>query len=72
MGWFGEDQIREIACALEDSGAHFLWSLRKPSLKGSMDMPSNYSLPELAEVLPEGFLDRTTGIGKVIGWAPQA
>ncbi|KAK4397859.1 UDP-glycosyltransferase 1 [Sesamum angolense] len=23
------------------------------------------------EVLPEGFLERTEGVGKVIGWAPQ-
>ncbi|PHU11982.1 hypothetical protein BC332_18912 [Capsicum chinense] len=32
-------------------------------------MPSNYDNSE--EVLPEGFLDRTKGIGKVVGWAPQ-
>ena len=25
----------------------------------------------MEKVLPEGFLDRTAGIGKVIGWAPQ-
>ena len=72
MGWFGEDQIKEIARALEDSGARFLWSLRKPPPKGSMGMPSDFPLPELAEALPEGFLDRTAGIGRVIGWAPQA
>ncbi|KAI6681272.1 hypothetical protein NL676_035153 [Syzygium grande] len=28
--------------------------------------------PDPAEVLPEGFLDRTAAVGKVIGWAPQA
>ena len=25
----------------------------------------------MEKVLPKGFLDRTVGIGKVIGWAPQ-
>ncbi|CAB4304478.1 unnamed protein product [Prunus armeniaca] len=31
--------------------------------------PSDYA--DHKGVLPEGFLDRTVGIGKVIGWAPQ-
>ncbi|GFP98205.1 anthocyanidin 3-o-glucosyltransferase 2 [Phtheirospermum japonicum] len=39
----------------------FLWSLRKPS--GEYEDPS--------EVLPEGFIQRTAGTGKVIGWALQ-
>ncbi|GLU12811.1 hypothetical protein SLE2022_294700 [Rubroshorea leprosula] len=69
MGSFGEDQVKEIACALEQSGHRFLWSLRKPPPKGTMSSPTDYS--NLEEVLPEGFLDRTSGIGKVIGWAPQ-
>ncbi|PQQ08134.1 UDP-glycosyltransferase 71A16 [Prunus yedoensis var. nudiflora] len=49
--------------------APFLWSLRQPPPKGKMAMPSDYA--DLSEVLPEGFLDRTAKIGKVIGWAPQ-
>lgn len=68
-GCFGEDQVREIARALENSGVRFLWSLRKPPPEGSKNI-ADYSDP--AEVLPEGFLDRTAQIGKVIGWAPQA
>ncbi|XP_027939745.1 anthocyanidin 3-O-glucosyltransferase 2-like [Vigna unguiculata] len=74
MGSFGEDQVREIARALENSGARFLWSLRKPPPKGStfMTPPSDYAPSELPPILPAGFLDRTAGIGKVIGWAPQA
>nr|QDM38908.1 UDP-glycosyltransferase UGT71S4 [Glycyrrhiza uralensis] len=72
-GAFDEEQVTEIARALEDSGARFLWSLRKPPPNGTMaEPPSDYPLPELAAVLPEGFLDRTAGIGRVIGWAPQA
>lgn len=70
MGCFGEDQVKEIALALENSGVPFLWSLRQPPQKGSMvPLPTDYTDPN--EVLPEGFLDRTAEIGKVIGWAPQ-
>ncbi|XP_015972896.1 UDP-glycosyltransferase 71A15 [Arachis duranensis] len=72
-GWFHQEQVREIARALEDSGARFLWSLRKPPPEDSfMGAPSDYSLPELTELLPHGFLDRTAEVGRVIGWAPQA
>ncbi|KAA8526173.1 hypothetical protein F0562_008088 [Nyssa sinensis] len=72
MGCFGDNQVKEIAHALESSGHRFLWSLRRPPPKGSMDFPHDYSNPE--DVLPEGFLERTVGkgMGKVIGWAPQA
>ncbi|XP_048141917.1 anthocyanidin 3-O-glucosyltransferase 2-like isoform X2 [Rhodamnia argentea] len=69
-GSFREDQVKEIARALERSGHRFLWSLRQPPSKGKVDVPRDYVDPE--EVLPEGFLDRTVGVGKVIGWAPQA
>ncbi|KAK3444615.1 hypothetical protein EUGRSUZ_A00945 [Eucalyptus grandis] len=68
-GSFGEDQVKEIAYALERSGHRFLWSLRRPPPKGKFDLPRDYTDP--AEVLPEGFLERTAGVGKVIGWAPQ-
>ncbi|KAL2237193.1 anthocyanidin 3-O-glucosyltransferase 2-like [Sesamum indicum] len=69
MGSFEEAQVKEIALALENSGSRFLWSLRKPGQKGVMQLPTEYE--DFNEVLPEGFLDRTEGIGKVIGWAPQ-
>ncbi|KAK4277692.1 hypothetical protein QN277_015649 [Acacia crassicarpa] len=65
-----EKQVREIALALEASGVHFVWSLRKPAPKGLMNSPSDYS--DLRQVLPEGFLERTCEMGRVIGWAPQA
>ncbi|XP_010044970.2 anthocyanidin 3-O-glucosyltransferase 2 [Eucalyptus grandis] len=68
-GSFDEDQVKEIACALERSECHFLWSLRQPPAKGKLESPTDYADP--AEVLPEGFIDRTTGVGRVIGWAPQ-
>ena len=69
MGSFNEEQVKEIACALEHSGVRFLWSLRKPPQRDGFPMPSNYTDPN--EVLPVGFLNRTAEIGRVIGWAPQ-
>jgi hypothetical protein len=71
-GTFDEDQVKEIALAVENSGARFVWSLRKPPPKGAMIAPSDYPLSDLGSVLPEKFLDRTVEIGRVIGWAPQA
>ncbi|XP_022940844.1 anthocyanidin 3-O-glucosyltransferase 2-like [Cucurbita moschata] len=56
MGSFNESQTKEIAEALERTGVRFIWAIRQTP-------------PE--SVLPEGFVDRTGGIGKVIGWAPQ-
>ncbi|KAM3359061.1 UDP-glucose flavonoid 3-O-glucosyltransferase 6 [Capsicum galapagoense] len=67
-GSFEKKQVKEIAYALENSGCRFLWSLRQPPQKDAK-LPSDYE--NLEEVLPEGFLQRTQGIGKVIGWAPQ-
>ncbi|PNS97341.1 hypothetical protein POPTR_016G017300v4 [Populus trichocarpa] len=69
MGSFGVDQVKEIACGLEQSGHRFLWSLRQPPPKGKIEPPSDYTNPQ--GVLPEGFLDRTANTGKIIGWAPQ-
>ncbi|KAL1551368.1 hydroquinone glucosyltransferase [Salvia divinorum] len=68
-GIFHGEQVKEIATALEQSGVRFLWSLRKPPPEGTIEFPGEYENPE--QVLPEGFLRNTTGIGKVIGWAPQ-
>ncbi|KAF2319825.1 hypothetical protein GH714_019440 [Hevea brasiliensis] len=70
MGSFGEDQLKEIACALEHSGYRFLWSVRRPPPPGKPASPTDYENPQ--EVLPQGFLERTAAFGKVIGWAPQA
>ncbi|CAL5183254.1 unnamed protein product [Lathyrus oleraceus] len=48
-------ELVALAEALEESGFPFLWSL-KDHLKG---------------VLPEGFLERTSDIGKIVPWVPQ-
>ncbi|KAI7737068.1 hypothetical protein M8C21_029959 [Ambrosia artemisiifolia] len=69
MGSFNEKQVKEIAVALERSGHRFLWSLRRPVPKDKFDFPKEYE--NFEEVLQEGFLSRTSSVGKVIGWAPQ-
>ncbi|XP_019165666.1 PREDICTED: anthocyanidin 3-O-glucosyltransferase 2-like [Ipomoea nil] len=68
---FPEPQVKEIAYALERSGQRFLWALRKLPSPGSGSLAvTEYT--NLEEVLPEGFLERTKSIGKVLGWAPQS
>ncbi|CAH2060117.1 unnamed protein product [Thlaspi arvense] len=54
-------QIQEIAQALEIVGCRFLWSIRTD--------PKEYPSPN--GILPDGFLNRVSGIGLVCGWAPQ-
>ncbi|KAF8041589.1 hypothetical protein BT93_A0245 [Corymbia citriodora subsp. variegata] len=68
-GSFDEDLAKQIACALERSGCRVLWSLRRPPAKGKLEAPCDLADP--TEVLPEGFIDQTAGVGRVIGWAPQ-
>ncbi|KAL5698518.1 hydroquinone glucosyltransferase [Ranunculus cassubicifolius] len=67
-GTLSEEQVKELAKGLEQSGHRFLWSLRRPS-SGRFELPSDYTNPQ--EVLPEGFLDRVDGKGLICGWAPQ-
>ncbi|CAN1179108.1 Putative UDP-glucose flavonoid 3-O-glucosyltransferase 3 [Linum perenne] len=71
MGAFGREQVREIAHALERSGERFLWSLRRPTGEGLTLLGNPKEYDDFGEVLPEGFLDRTAEVGRVIGWAPQ-
>ncbi|KAF8100168.1 hypothetical protein N665_0230s0052 [Sinapis alba] len=68
-GTLSFEQTTELACGLEISGRSFLWVLRKPT--SYLGESSNND--DLVNVgLPEGFLDRTRGIGLVVTqWAPQ-
>ncbi|KAM3301306.1 anthocyanidin 3-O-glucosyltransferase 2 [Capsicum chacoense] len=68
-GSFDEQQLKEIAIALDRSNCCFLWALRKPQAKGEIGAPDDLARPE--QVLPHGFLTRNMHRGKVIGWAPQ-
>ncbi|KAK9678154.1 hypothetical protein RND81_11G191500 [Saponaria officinalis] len=69
LGSFDEEQVKEVANGLENLGHRFLWSLRKPPPPGGLVVSSDNE--PFLEVLPEGFVDRTSGRGKIIGWAPQ-
>lgn len=62
--------MREIAQGLELTGYRFIWALRRPpSKENDIEFPGEFT--NFSEILPEGFLDRTAAIGKVVGWAPQ-
>ncbi|XP_027098667.1 anthocyanidin 3-O-glucosyltransferase 2-like [Coffea arabica] len=70
LGSLPMDQVKELANGLERSGYRFLWCLRRPPPKNTIvDFPSEYGNYE--DVLPEGFLDRTANVGKIVGWVPQ-
>lgn len=69
MGSFSASQVEQIAIGLERGGFKFLWALREPR-KAQMEDPTDYANHK--DVLPEGFLERTAGIGLVCGWVPQA
>ncbi|KAG6389647.1 hypothetical protein SASPL_151119 [Salvia splendens] len=65
-GLHSAEQLKETAVALERSGHRFLWSVRNPPGKGG-------DVPNLEEILPEGFLERTKEKGFVVrSWAPQS
>ncbi|XP_019165576.1 PREDICTED: anthocyanidin 3-O-glucosyltransferase 2-like [Ipomoea nil] len=73
QGSLPENQVREIAAGLERSGCRFLWSLRRPPQRDSdnnkAQFPGEYA--DYNDILPDGFLHRTAGTGKVVGWVPQ-
>ncbi|KAL0403188.1 UNVERIFIED_CONTAM: Chalcone 4'-O-glucosyltransferase [Sesamum radiatum] len=68
-GAFSGEQLKAIALGLENSGYRFLWAVRSPP--GKRDLGSAEE-PDLAALLPEGFLERTKERGLVLkSWAPQ-
>ena len=66
VGFFAAPQAHEIAHGLERSGHGFLWVLRGPPAPGEL-LPSDANL---AELLPDGFLERTKDRGLV--WPTKA
>ena len=57
--------MKEIAVGLENSDQRFLWVVRNPP-------PDKDKDPNLDELLPKGFLERTKRKGFVVKqWAPQ-
>ncbi|KAL7102467.1 hypothetical protein ACP275_08G122700 [Erythranthe tilingii] len=73
QGSLHQDQVRQLALGLEQSEQRFIWSLRRQSPEGKgAKFPSEYAGHDaLRGVLPEGFLERTSEKGKVVGWVPQ-
>uniref|UniRef100_A0A0D9V5C7 Glycosyltransferase n=1 Tax=Leersia perrieri TaxID=77586 RepID=A0A0D9V5C7_9ORYZ len=72
LGSFSAAQLKEIACGLESSGHRFLWVVRNPR-QDPTNLLERLPEPDLAALLPEGFLERTSEIGMVVkSWAPQA
>ena len=64
MRLFAAKQLKEMAVGLENS-QRFLWVVRNPS-------PHNDKEPNLNELLPKGFFERTKDKGFVVKqWAPQ-
>ncbi|RDX84367.1 UDP-glycosyltransferase 43, partial [Mucuna pruriens] len=69
MGSLKANQVEQIAIGLEQASVRFLWALREPP-KAQLEDPSDYT--NLEDALPNGFLERTTKMGLVCGWVPQA
>ncbi|ESQ50585.1 hypothetical protein EUTSA_v10022671mg [Eutrema salsugineum] len=69
-GTLSLEQTIELAWGLELSGQRFLWVLRRPiSYLGASSRDDD---DQVSASLPEGFLDRTRGMGLVVTqWAPQ-
>lgn len=57
VGPIGSDRIKELALGLANSERPFLWVLKKEKAWQCG--------------LPEGFIDRIKGCGKIVEWAPQ-
>uniref|UniRef100_A0A0D9WYM8 Glycosyltransferase n=1 Tax=Leersia perrieri TaxID=77586 RepID=A0A0D9WYM8_9ORYZ len=71
-GTFPKRQLEEIATGLEMSGQKFLWVVRSPDAVTNDDKAFAAGEPDLDELLPQGFLERTKGRGMVVkSWAPQ-
>jgi len=69
-GTLSDNQIRELAFGLEESGQRFLWVLRKeppPPIQSTVTAEA-----DTRELFPEGFESRTKDRGLVVhSWAPQ-
>jgi len=72
MGNHSEAQLKEIAVGLERSGHRFLWVVRAPLGDNPEKAFGRDANPDLHGLLPDGFLERTSGRGIVVKiWAPQ-
>jgi hydroquinone glucosyltransferase len=72
-GTLSHEQLNELASGLEMSGQRFLWVVRSPNEKAANAAYfSGQSANDPFAFLPNGFLERTKGVGLVVpSWAPQ-
>ncbi|KAF8380091.1 hypothetical protein HHK36_027561 [Tetracentron sinense] len=72
-GTLSHEQLNELASGLEMSEQRFLWVVRSPHEKAAnATYFSAESIKDPFDFLPEGFLERTKGLGLVVpSWAPQ-
>ncbi|GAV76326.1 UDPGT domain-containing protein [Cephalotus follicularis] len=72
LGLFSKEQLHEIAIGLERSGQSFVWVVRNPPLQNQSLATTAPPDPDLASLLPDGFLESTKDRGFVVkSWAPQ-
>lgn len=71
-GTLSQEQLNEVAFGLEMSGQRFIWVVRIPDEKAANAAYFGFQTRDPLEFLPDGFLDRTRGLGLVVRrWAPQ-
>ncbi|KAG6781158.1 hypothetical protein POTOM_014047 [Populus tomentosa] len=72
-GTLSRAQLNELSLGLEMSGQRFLWVVRSPHDEATNATYFGIrSADDPLAFLPEGFLDRTKGVGLVVpSWAPQ-
>ncbi|XP_059443983.1 hydroquinone glucosyltransferase-like [Corylus avellana] len=72
-GTLSQEQLYELASGLQMSGQRFLWVVRSPNEKAANAAYfSGQSTNDPFPFLPDGFLERTKGVGLVVpSWAPQ-
>lgn len=71
-GNHSQEQLKEIAVGLENSGHRFLWVVRAPAGDKPEKPFDALADPDIDTFLPDGFLERTNGRGLVVKqWAPQ-
>ncbi|GLU05944.1 hypothetical protein SLE2022_230170 [Rubroshorea leprosula] len=73
-GTLSQDQVNELAIGLETSRQRFLWVVKSPHDKATNATYFGVeSIGDPFDFLPNGFLERTKGVGLVVpSWAPQA
>ncbi|XWS48493.1 hypothetical protein CRYUN_Cryun13aG0082300 [Craigia yunnanensis] len=72
LGLFSMEQLKEIAVGIERSGQRFLWVVRNPPSENLSVAIKEQAEPDLNNLLPKGFLERSKERGHVVkSWAPQ-